>query len=193
MKTIVLASNNAHKIQEFKTILPNFNILSLKDIGFVEEIVEDGSTFLQNSLIKARAVTNFLNSKGQKALVVADDSGLCVNSLGGAPGVFSARFSQSHNNESNRNKLLAELKDKSDRSAYFVCVLSVMKLDGSYKFVEGKTYGQITMHEIGKTDFGYDYLFFSNDLNKTFGEATEQEKNSVSHRGRAVANLIENL
>ena len=191
MKTIVLASNNAHKIQEFREMLPLFNILSLKDIGFFEDIVEDGQTFLENSLIKARAVTNYLNSKDKQMMVIADDSGLCVNALGGAPGVYSARFAGDHSNQANRNKLLDELKNKEDRSAYFVCLLTVMKPDGSYNYVEGKSFGKITTSEIGDTSFCYDCLFYSDDLNKTFGEASEEEKNSVSHRGRAIKLLIE--
>ena len=190
MKTIVLASNNQHKVDEFRKMLPNYEILALKDIGFNDEIVEDGATFLDNSLIKARAVTNYLNKQGKKALVVADDSGLCVNSLGGDPGVHSARYGGDHNNNLSRAKLLANLKDKKDRSAYFVCLLTVMKPDGTYKYVEGKTYGQITFEEKGKRDFCFDCLFYSTDLNKTFGEATEEEKNSVSHRGRAIKLLI---
>ena len=191
MKTIVVASNNLHKINEFKTILKDYNILTLKDIGFEEEIIEDGKTFLENSLIKARAVTKFLSNKGGNFIVIADDSGLCVNALGGAPGVYSARFGGNHNNELNRKKLLEELKDKQDRTAYFVCLLTVMHTDGSYQYVEGKTYGKIALQEMGKTDFGYDCLFFSDELNKTFGQATEEEKNSVSHRGRAIKMLIE--
>ena len=191
-KTIVLASNNKHKIQEFKEMLPDYEILALKDVDFFDDIVENGTTFLENSLIKARAVTEFLNKKGKKALVIADDSGLCVNALGGEPGVYSARYAGNHDNQANRDKLLENLKDKNDRSAYFVCLLTVMKPDGSYDYVEGKTFGQITTKEIGNTDFCYDCLFCSDDLKKTFGEATEDEKNSVSHRGRAIKMLIEN-
>ena len=191
MKTIVLASNNKHKIEEFRKILPGYNILSLKDIGFDGDIVEDGATFLENSLIKARTITNYLAQIGKQALVVADDSGLCVNSLDGDPGVHSARYGADHDNDSNRAKLLANLKGKNDRSAYFVCLLTVMKPDGSYKYVEGKTYGTIVQQETGKRDFCYDCLFYSSDLNKTFGEATEEEKNAVSHRGRAIKLLIE--
>ena len=191
MKTIVLASNNKHKIEEFKEMLPNYEILALKDIGLFDDIVEDGSTFLENSLIKAKAVTNFLKEQNKKALVIADDSGLCVNSLNGEPGVFSARYGGDHDFQACRDKLLKNLKDKTDRSAYFVCLLVVMQPDGTYDYVEGKTFGQITTKEVGKTDFCYDCLFYSDDLKKTFGEATNEEKNSVSHRGRAIEMLIE--
>jgi len=193
MKTIVLASNNKHKIEEFKELLPEpeYQILSLKDIGFFEDIVEDGNSFLENSLIKARAINKFVQStKYKNALVIADDSGLCVNALGGAPGIYSARYSGDHNVVANRQKLLAELAGKADRSAYFVCLLVVMHPNGTYSYVEGKTFGEITKEERGKTDFGYDCLFYSTDLHKTFGQATEEEKNSVSHRGRAIEQLI---
>ena len=187
MKTIILASNNNHKIAEFKEILPEYDILSLKDVGFFDDIVEDGNSFLENSLIKAKAIRKFISgTKYEKALIIADDSGLCVNALGGAPGIYSARYAGDHNFASNRQKLLSELEGKKDRSAYFVCLLVVMQPDGTYDYVEGKTFGEISKEEHGKTDFGYDCLFYSTDLKKTFGEATEEEKNSVSHRGRAI-------
>lgn len=191
MKTIVLASNNKHKIEEFRKILAGYEVLSMKDVGYEDDIIEDGETFLDNSLIKARALNKYLTSRGINASVIADDSGLCVNALNGRPGVHSARYGGDHDSQSNRNRLLEELNGKTDRSAYFVCLLTVMEPDGSYKWVEGKTYGQITAKEIGKTDFGYDCLFYSDDLKKTFGEATEEEKNSVSHRGRAIKMLLE--
>ena len=191
MKTIVLASNNQHKIKEFKEILAGYNILALKDVGFIKDIVEDGTTFLDNALIKARAITKFLNENNKSALVIADDSGLCVNALGGAPGVYSARYAGNHSSPANRQKLLKELNGKTDRSAYFVCVLVVMKPDGTFNYVEGKTYGQIATAELGDTSFGYDCLFYSLDLKKTFGQASEEEKNKVSHRGRAIKQLLE--
>ena len=189
MKTIILASNNKHKIEEFKAMLPSYNILTMNDVGYTEDVVEDGETFLENSLIKARALTKFINKKD--SIVIADDSGLCVNALGGAPGVYSARYAGNHDSQANRNKLIKELSDKSDRSAYFVCLLVVMKGDGNYNYVEGKTFGKITEKEYGKTDFGYDCIFYSDELKKTFGQASDEEKNIVSHRGRAIQQLIE--
>lgn len=191
MKTLVLASNNQHKIAEFKKMLPKYEILTMNDVGFFGDIVEDGKTFLENSLIKARALTKFLNEKNSSSYVIADDSGLCVNALNGEPGVYSARYAGNHDNQANRNKLLKDLQNKDDRSAYFVCLLVLMKPDGTYEFVEGKTFGKITTEEKGKKDFGFDCIFYSNELNKTFGQANEEEKNSVSHRGRAIQKLIE--
>ena len=193
MKTIVLASNNKHKIKEFKEILKDYNILSLNDIGYTEEIEETGETFEENSLIKAKTIHEFLKDKNPDYIVIADDSGLCVDSLNGEPGVYSARYAGEHgNNEANRAKLLDKLKGK-DRTAYFNCTIVVYYPDETHKVFTGKTYGTITEKEIGKTDFGYDCLFLSKDLNKTFGEATEEEKNKVSHRGRAIEAMMKEL
>ena len=191
---IILASNNKHKIDEFKEILTDYDILSLKDIGFCDEIVENGNTFLDNALIKANALRDYLKQQNIDALIVADDSGLCVNALGGKPGIYSARYGGGHgNNEANRAKLIEDLKDKQDRSAYFVCTLVLMKVDGSYKHFEGKTYGTILQKEVGDTSFCYDCLFLSDDLNKSFGEASSEEKNLVSHRFRAIQKLRQEL
>ena len=191
MKTIVLASNNAHKIAEFKKMLPQYKILALKDVGFYDEIIEDGKSFLENSLIKAKAIHKFLqNTEYKNALIIADDSGVCVNALGGEPGIYSARYAGDHSFENNRKKLLKNLEGKDDRSAYFLCLLVVMYPDGSYKYVEGKTFGSITKEEHGKTGFCYDCLFYSDELKKNFGEATDEEKNSVSHRAKAIQMLI---
>lgn len=192
MKRIVLASNNKHKIKEFKELFTDYEILSLDNIGFNNEIEENGLTFLDNSLIKAKTIHDFLKEKNIEACVIADDSGLCVNCLNGDPGIYSARYAGIHgNNILNRKKLLENLKEKEDRSAYFMCVIVKYYPDGSYIYGEGKTEGIILEEEIGDTSFGYDCIFFSNDLKKSFGQATDHEKNSVSHRARAVANLIQ--
>ena len=167
-------------------------ILSLKDIGFNEEIEENGTTFLENSLIKAKTIHNYLKSKNIAASVIADDSGLCVDSLDGNPGIYSARYAGIHgDNQANRNKLLIDLTDKSNRNAHFTCCLVEYFPNGDYIHVEGNTYGCILDKETGDTSFCYDCLFYSNDLKKSFGEASEEEKNSVSHRGRAISKLIE--
>ena len=199
-KIMVLASSNKHKIKEIGEMFSendstkNVKILSLKDIGFEDDVEETGETFLQNSLIKAQAIHNYLLSKNLNYCVLADDSGLAVDALDGAPGVYSARFAGEHgNNEANRAKLLKELENKSDRSAKFVCTLVLMQPSGEYISCVGETFGQITHQEIGNRDFCYDCLFLSNDLKKTFGESTEEEKNSVSHRGRAVQKLIKEI
>lgn len=192
-KTLVLASNNKHKIEEFKQIFVGFNLLSLQDVGFTEEIEETGTTFFENSLIKATAVHKFLNEHGIVADVLADDSGLCVDALDGAPGVYSARYAGEHDNASNRKKLLQELSNKTNRAAHFTCCLVYMFSNGSYLHQEGYTYGTILTEEVGDNSFGYDCLFSSADLGKSFGLCTHEEKNAVSHRGRAIEKLLNEL
>lgn len=192
MKKLVLASNNQHKIKEFKEMLSNYEILSLKDIGFLDDIVEDGDTFLDNSLIKAKAISNYLKDNDLNYDVIADDSGLCCEALDGKPGVYSARYAGNHDDQANRNKLIKELDGK-DKTAYFVCCIVLYHIDGSYSSYEGRTYGKIIDEERGSTDFGYDCIFLSDDLNKTFGEASSDEKNSVSHRSRAINKLMGGL
>ncbi len=193
MEKIVLASNNKKKIEEIKMIFNNKEILSLNDIGYYEDIVEDGETFLDNSLIKAKAVSEYLASKGLDYDVIADDSGICCPALDGRPGVYSARYAGNHDNAANRKKLIQELKDKEDKSAYFVCVIVLYHSNGEYKYYEGKCSGKIIDEERGRTDFGYDPIFLSDDLGVTFGEAPLTEKNEVSHRGRALKKLQEDI
>ena len=193
MKTIVVASNNRHKIKEIKEILTGYNVLTLNDIGFHDEIIEDGKTFEENALIKARTIHNYLKSKNLNHIVLADDSGLCVDALNGAPGVYSARYAKEHSDDqANRDKLLKELEGK-DRTANFVCNIVLYYPNGEYKTFVGKTEGKITKEEIGNKSFGYDCIFYSNELNKTFGEAKDEEKNVVSHRGRALKEMLKKL
>ena len=192
MNKLVIASNNKHKIKEFKEMLSNYDILSLNDIGFTEDIVEDGNSFEENALIKAKTIHNYLKNKNLNYLVMADDSGLCCDSLDGAPGIYSARYAGEHDDQANRDKLIKDLEGK-DKSAYFNCTIVLYYPSGEYKVFVGKTYGIIIDEEKGKTDFGYDPIFYSNDLNKTFGEATEEEKNRVSHRGRAIKEMLKEL
>ncbi|MDE5539544.1 MAG: RdgB/HAM1 family non-canonical purine NTP pyrophosphatase [Bacilli bacterium] len=190
METIVLASNNKHKVKEFRKILADYKVISLSDIGFNEEIDETGETFRDNALIKAETVHKFLREKGLSYMVVADDTGLCVDSLGGAPGVISARYAGVYgDDQANRDKLRKELEGK-DTDACFVCTIVLYFASGEYKVFEGKTLGNIIMEERGESGFAYDCIFYSKELKKTFGEATEEEKNSVSHRGRAIEAML---
>ena len=192
MKKIILASNNSHKIKEFREIFSDYEILSLNDIWFFDDIVEDWATFLENALIKCKAVHEFLKNEWIEAEIVADDSWLCVNALNGAPWVYSARYAGWHwDNVANRAKLLKELEWKDDRSAYFLCCIVKMYPNWEYIYSEWKTSGKILTEEIWDKSFGYDCLFFSDDLQKSFWEATADEKNSVSHRWRAITGLIE--
>lgn len=192
MNKLILASNNKHKIKEFNEVLTDYEILSLNDIGFTEDIVEDGDTFADNALIKCKAVFEYCKKNNYDYDIISDDSGLCCEALDGEPGVHSARYAGNHNDQANRDKLRKELKDK-DRKAYFVCFICLFKNNEDYKFFEGKSYGEIIDEERGSTEFGYDSIFYSTELNKTFGEATSDEKNSVSHRGRAIEKLKEVL
>ena len=192
MKKLILASNNKHKIKEFNEVLTDYEILSLNDIGFYEDIVEDGDTFSDNALIKCKAVFDYCKKNNYDYDIISDDSGLCCEAIDGEPGVHSARYAGNHNDQANRDKLRKELKDK-DRKAYFVCFICLFKNNDDYKFFEGRSYGEIIDEERGSTEFGYDSIFYSTELNKTFGEASSDEKNSVSHRGRAIEKLNEVL
>ncbi len=189
MKEIVLASNNKHKIREIKEILDNVDILTLNDIGFYDEIEENGNTFLENALIKARTISKFLRTKNINCDVLADDSGLCCIAINLEPGIYSARYSGVHDAvKENRDKLIKNLIGK-DKTAYFNCTIVLYHPDDTYEYSEGKTYGKIIDEEIGDTSFGYDCIFLSDDLNKTFGEASEEDKNKVSHRYRALQKI----
>ncbi|MBQ8406447.1 MAG: RdgB/HAM1 family non-canonical purine NTP pyrophosphatase, partial [Clostridia bacterium] len=164
-------------------------ILSQKDAGFDEDVEETGKTFAENAVIKAAAAAKALNLP-----CLANDSGLCVDALGGAPGVFSARYSGGHGNDAeNRKLLLKNMQGKTDRRANFTCAMAIVFPDGRQVLVEGKTYGNILLEEVGTGGFGYDPLFESEDLKKSFGIATAEEKNAVSHRGRALKLMREKL
>lgn len=186
-RRLVVASGNAHKIQEIAQIFSDFEVVSQKQMGFDEDVEETGATFMENALIKARAACKALG-----CMVLADDSGLCVEALGGAPGVFSARYCGHHgSDEENRAVLLKNMQGVTDRRAYFACALALVYPDGREILAEGYTYGKILDKEDGVGGFGYDSLFESEDLNKSFGRASEQEKNSVSHRSRGLQILLE--
>ena len=185
---MVVASGNANKIREFSQLFTDYEVVSQKAMGFDEEVEETGATFLENALIKARAASKAL---GVPAL--ADDSGLCVVALGGAPGVYSARYSGNHDDAGNRAKLLRELEGVSDRRAYFQSAIALVYPNGEEITAEGQTFGKILLKERGTGGFGYDCLFESEDLGKSFGEATAEEKNGVSHRSRALKALWEKM
>lgn len=190
MEKLVVASNNKGKLKEIKQLLSDrYEVVSMSDAGFDTEIEENGSTFYENALIKAKAVSDAL---GCDAL--ADDSGLCVDTLNGAPGIYSARFAGDHgNDEANRAKLLKELSGIIDRTAEFRSSVVLVRKDGEVISGEGATKGEILLEERGSNGFGYDSLFYSYDLNKSFGDASDEEKNSVSHRYRALCDLFGKL
>ena len=184
---IIVATHNPHKAKEIKAIfakLCDADVLTLSDVGYSDDIVEDGKTFEENALIKARVAAS-LGDIG-----IADDSGLCVDALGGAPGVYSARYAGEPSNDKNNNsKLLAELKrsGSSDRSAKFVSVIGCVLSDGTEFTVRGECRGVILETQRGEGGFGYDPLFEPDGFDRTFAELSPEEKNSISHRGRALA------
>ncbi len=186
-KILVAATGNEHKLKEIREILKDFTVISAREAGFFEEVEETGKTFLENAFLKARAVAS---KTGLAAL--ADDSGLSVDALSGAPGIYSARYSGGDSAE-NRKLLLQNMKGKADRNAHFECAIALVYPDGREYSSVGKTFGAITEEERGANGFGYDSLFFSSDLQMTFAEATDEQKNSVSHRGRALQGLLETL
>lgn len=192
MEKVIIASNNMNKIREFSEMLgKGIQMLSLHDVGFDSEIDENGETFFDNALIKAKTISLFLREKGISAPVYADDSGLSVNALNGAPGVHSARYAGIHGDDKkNRDLLLKNLENITDRSAYFISVIACYYPDDTYVFGVGKTYGRILRREEGSSGFGYDCIFYSDDLKKSFGLATAEEKNAVSHRYRALKDVM---
>ncbi len=186
---IVIASANKHKIEEFQKIFAGRfqNIVSMTEAGFSGDVEETGETLFENALIKAKTVSEALGVP-----VLSDDTGLIAVALKTEPGVRSARYAGDHDDAKNRKKLIEKLENL-DKTAYFSCVLVLYYPDGHYITAEGKTYGTIISEERGNGGFGYDSIFLSKDLGKTFAEATPEEKNGVSHRGRAAKNLLDAL
>lgn len=189
---IIVATKNAHKIKELSEMLalPEIELVSLRDMGFTSEIEENGSTFEENALIKARTVCDLY---GLPAL--ADDSGLCVDALDGAPGIYSARYAstdgQNSDDAANVRKLLAALDGVPDekRTARFVCAIALALPNGTDRTVTGSCEGSITREVFGEGGFGYDPVFYCPTFGKTFGETTDAEKNTVSHRFHAVKQI----
>lgn len=184
---IIVASGNRGKLKEIAEILEDAEIVSMRDAGFAEDIEETGGTFAENALIKARAVCA---AAGEP--VLADDSGLCAEALGGLPGVRSARFAGGHGDSAANNALLLEkMRDVPEerRGAYFECCVAVVFPDGRECTASGRTYGRILEQAEGSGGFGYDPLFYSTELKKSFGAASAAEKNAVSHRGRALRRM----
>lgn len=191
MKKLIIASNNNHKIQEIKEMLKEFplEVLGLKEAGIDIDVEENGTTFMENALIKAKAIHNI----SKENMVLADDSGLMVDALNGAPGVYSARYSGEHGNDvANNKKLIKELEGVcfEKRDAAFVCAMALIVNEENIVKVEGKVEGKIKEQYIEIKDaFGYDPLFYVESLGKTFAEVSSQVKNSMSHRGRALESL----
>ena len=194
---LILASRNKKKIKEMEAILATHfegvRILSLDDVGYVGDIEENGTTYEENALIKARTA---VMAGGGNYPAIADDSGLSVDALDGAPGVYSARYAGEHGDDAANNALL--LKNLSDtpaeaRTARFVCCIALVYPDGRELTVRGETEGLIIDEAKGEGGFGYDPYFYYPPFKKTFSELSAEEKNTISHRGKAIAKLAERL
>lgn len=183
-QTIVLASGNKHKIKEIGEMLSEYRVVGYKELGFDFEIEEDGTTFYENALIKAKAVSQALNLPA-----LADDSGICVDALNGMPGIYSARYAGDGVDEHNNNLLLENMMGQENRKAKFVCCMVFYKPNGEIVTATGETHGRILYETQGENGFGYDPLFFSDDLQKCLGIASAEEKNTISHRFRALQAL----
>lgn len=192
MENIIIASNNKHKISELSKMLNKYNIISLNDLNEKYEPNENGTSLKENAYIKAKYYFDKYHEN-----VISDDSGLFVTALNGLPGIFSARYASLGNNNEfhddllNRKKLLQDLKIEKNREAKFICVICLIEKNGNVSYFVGETLGCILEEERGNNGFGYDSLFYSYDLSKTFAEATEEEKAKVSHRGRSILKLKE--
>ncbi len=187
---LLIASGNRGKIREFAEILSQYGIevCGAAEAGISMEVEEDGTTFFENAYKKAHTIAQLSHTP-----VLADDSGLCVYALCGEPGVYSARYSgEGATDEKNNALLLEKMKDipQQERGGKFVCSIVVCFPDGSFEQGYGETYGRILTEEAGQGGFGYDPLFYSDDLNQSFGEAAQEEKNRVSHRARAIMEII---
>ena len=181
---IVFASGNKHKIEEFgailKKYLPDIDVVSMKEVGIFDDIVEDGLTFEENAMIKAKAVSKY------GYIGVADDSGITVDALDGAPGIYSARYAGEHGNDKKNNqKLLFDMQGIENRNGAFVCTIACAfpeNMANEDFCVRGECRGVVLPEEKGIGGFGYDPLFFVEEYGKTFGELSSEEKNKISHR-----------
>lgn len=185
MSDIVIASSNKGKINDFKVIFSDYNVIGINELIEDFDVEETGTTFEENARLKSEAAANALNKT-----VIADDSGLEVDALEGAPGVYSARYAgEAKDDQANIEKLLQELEDKSDRSARFVCVISMTTADGKTETFRGTVNGEITLARIGENGFGYDPIFYVPEKNKTMAQLTVEEKSEISHRRKAIDQL----
>lgn len=194
MKKLVVASNNDHKISEIKEMLSEFDleVLSLKEAGIDVDVEENGKTFMENAEIKARAIKKLVGD----CMVLSDDSGLSVEALNGAPGIYSARYSGEHGNSvENNKKLIRELKGIpfEDRKAKFVCAMVLMVDEENVVEVQGEVQGLILEEYTVCEGFGYDPLFYVPSLKATFNDVPSEVKNSMSHRGNALKQLKEEI
>lgn len=190
MKKIVVATNNLNKLYEYRVLLKDtgYEVMSLKDIGFMGDIEETGSTFSENAVEKALAVAKFT-----KYPVIADDSGLCVNALDGFPGIYSRRFMEDQPYTVKNQEIINRLKEYSDKTAKFVASIALVNYERFPQVFVGEVKGIIIDESRGDNGFGYDPIFYVPSLDKTLAEASDEEKNSVSHRANALQGLLNYL
>ncbi|BGE82682.1 XTP/dITP diphosphatase [Staphylococcus petrasii] len=185
MADIVIASNNQGKINDFKAIFPNDNVIGISEVIKDFDVEETGTTFEENARLKSEAAAKALNKR-----VIADDSGLEVFALNGEPGVYSARYAGlDKSDEANIDKLLHNLEGKKDREAQFVCVISMSTPGEPTQTFKGTVAGEITTERQGENGFGYDPIFFVPEKGKTMAQLTTEEKSEISHRGNAIKKL----
>ncbi len=190
-KNIIFASHNKGKIAEIRKMLSplGINVLSGEDLN-LPDVEETGKTFEENAYIKALAA-----AQKQNIPCFADESGLCVDAIGGRPGIYTARYAPNRDFNKGMDKLLQELAEsKSDnRNAHFSCVIVLAHPDGSYKSFEGRVEGRIASQKSGSAGFGYDPIFIPTGFNRSFAEFDSEEKNKISHRGRALQKFVQYL
>lgn len=189
---LIIASQNKGKVAEFGQALDSIGVswISLLDYPDFPPIEENGASLEANAILKGEAVADYFG-----CLALADDTGLIVPALDGAPGIYSARYSGDHDDQANNKKLLKEMSgfQAADRKAYFKTVIALVWPTGRIEIVTGQAWGEILTSHQGHKGFGYDPLFYSKDMGKTFAEMTLEEKNQVSHRGRALHALVQDL
>lgn len=190
MKQVVIATKNRGKVKDFETLFHplGYEVVTMFDVAPNMEIEETGTTFEENAVLKAEALSKALNK-----IVIADDSGLAIDALDGEPGVYSARYAGDHDDEANIQKVLANLKGVQERTARFVCVIAVATPSQATYTVRGECVGEITTAKKGDNGFGYDPIFYVPTLEKTMAQLTAEQKASVSHRGNALRKLQDKL
>lgn len=185
MEDIVIATNNKGKINDFKVIFPEYNVIGISEIIEGFDVEETGEIFEDNAKLKSEAAAKALNKR-----VIADDSGLEVFALNGEPGVYSARYAGiDKDDEANIDRVLKNLGDTANRNAQFVCVISMSAPGEETVQFKGTVQGEITLSKIGDNGFGYDPIFYIAEKNKTMAQLTVEEKSELSHRGKAIEQL----
>ncbi|WP_257942749.1 putative dITP/XTP pyrophosphatase [Campylobacter lari] len=184
---IILATSNAHKVEEIKNFLTTYEIYALNEIITPFEIIEDGVSFKENALIKSKAIFNALGKKQDEFITLSDDSGISVEALNNAPGIFSARYSQEGTDEANRNKLIQALHEKNlhQNKAFYTAAIAISSKYGHFS-THGYMHGLAIDTPRGNNGFGYDPLFIPKGFDKTLGELDEQVKLKISHRSQAL-------